>query len=132
MSGELFYCWVCILQEVLWYNCWMSKQEYDCKTLSTAEDNVCQLLETFKVVQNRTEGYDMKIQKFHQQMHVPASKDYFGSHNNVDSRPCKQYLKMHVKSSGWTTQKWSKTFHHQFDYQMYESLVIQKTLIDHL
>jgi hypothetical protein len=47
----------------------MSKEEYDCKTLKTAEDNVRLLLATFKAVLNRTEGYGMKIQKFHQQIH---------------------------------------------------------------
>ena len=64
MSGVIFHRWVHLFQEVLWYNYWMSKEEYDYKTLSTAEDNVCLLLATFKVVLNRTEGYGMKIQKF--------------------------------------------------------------------
>jgi hypothetical protein len=57
MSGVLFHWWVHLFQEVLWYNCWISKEEYDCKTLKTAEDNVRLLLATFKVVLNRTEGY---------------------------------------------------------------------------
>ena len=57
----------------------MSKEEYDCKTLKTAEGNVCLLLTSFNIVLNRTEGYGMKIQKFHQQIHGPANIDYFGS-----------------------------------------------------
>ena len=79
MSGVLFHWWVHLFQEVLWYNCWMSKEEYDCKTLKTAEDNVCLLLAISKVMLYRTEGYGMKIQKFHQQIHGPANIDYFGS-----------------------------------------------------
>ena len=57
LSGVLFHGWVHLFQEVLWYNCWISKEEYDCKTLSIAEDNVCLLLATFKAVLNRIEGY---------------------------------------------------------------------------
>jgi hypothetical protein len=132
ISGVLFHWWVHLFQEVLWYNCWISKEEYDCKTLKTAEDIVCLLLATFKAVLNRTEGYDMKIQKFHQQIHGPANIDYFGSPKNVDSRPCEKNLKMYVKAPGWAMQKWSETFHQQCGNRMYESLVTQKALIDHL
>ena len=110
----------------------MSKEEYDCKTLNTAEDNFYLLLATFKAVLNRTEGYGMKIQKFHQQIHGPANIDYFGSPKNVDNRPCEKNLKMHIKAPGWATQKQSETFHQQCGYRMYESLVIQKARIDHL
>ena len=39
---------------------------------------------------------------------------------------------MHVKAPDQATQKQSDTFHQQCGYQMYESLVIQKALIDHL
>ena len=81
----------------------MSKEEYDCKTLKTAEGNVCLLLTSFNIVLNRTEGYGMKIQKFHQQIYGPANMDYFGSPKNVDSRPCKKNLKMHVKAPGQAT-----------------------------
>ena len=103
MSGVLFHWWVHLFQDVLWYNCWMSEEKYDCKTLKTAEDNVCLLLASFKVVLNITEGYGMKIQKFHQQIYGPANMDYFGSPKNVDSRPCKKNLKMHVKAPGQAT-----------------------------
>ena len=90
MSGVHFSSWVSLFQEVLCYSCWMSKDEYDCKTLKAAEDNICLLLATFKAVLNRNEGYGMKIQKFHQQVHGPANIDYFGSPKNVDSRPCEK------------------------------------------
>ena len=81
---------------------------------------------------NRTEGYGMKKQTFHQQIHGPANIDYFGSPKNVDSRPCEKNLKMHVKAPGWATHKQSETFHQQCGNQMYASLVIQKALIYHL
>ena len=90
--GVLFHWWVCLSQDVLWYNCWISKEEIDSKTLSSAEDNVCLLLATFKVVINRTEGYGMKIQKFHPQIHGSANIDSFGPPKNVDSRPCEKSL----------------------------------------
>ena len=74
-----------ISQGVLWDNCWMSKDQYYCKILNGAENSICLLLAIFKSVLNRTEGYGMKKQKFHQQIHEPANKDYFGFPNNVDS-----------------------------------------------
>ena len=39
---------------------------------------------------------------------------------------------MHVKALGQAMQKRSETFHQQSGYWMYESLVIQKALVDHL
>ena len=74
----------------------------------------------------------MKIQKFHQQVHGPANIDYFGSPKNVDSRPCEKNLKTHAKAPGRATQKWGKTFHQQCGQRMYEMLVIQQALKDHL
>ena len=62
----------------------------------------------------------------------PANIYYFGSPKYVDSRPCEKNLKMHVKALGQAMQKRSETFHQQSGYWMYESLVIQKALIDHL
>ena len=44
MSGVYFCSWVSLFQEVLWYSCWMSKDEYDCKTSKAAENNICLLL----------------------------------------------------------------------------------------
>ena len=101
----VFHQWVDLSQEVLWYNCWMSKEVHDCKTLSAAGDNVCLLLATFKSVLNRTEGYGMKNETFHQQIPGPANIDYFGSPTNVDSRLCDKYLKMHVKAPGQVMQE---------------------------
>ena len=78
----------------------MSQDEYDCNTLNAAENNICLLLATFKVVLSRNEGYGMKIQKFHQQVHGPANKDNFGSPKNVDSRPSEKNLKTCAKAPG--------------------------------
>ena len=69
MSGVHFSSWVSLFQVVLWYSYCMSKDEYDCKTLKAAENNICLLLATLKTVLNRNEGYGMKIQKFQQQVH---------------------------------------------------------------
>ena len=104
MSGVHFSSWVSLFQEVLCYSCWMSKDEYDCKTLKATEDNIRLLLATFKAVLNRNEGYGMKIQKFHQQVYGPANIDYFGSPKNVDSRPCEKNLKTHAKSPRRATE----------------------------
>ena len=110
----------------------MTKDEYDCKTLNAAENNIRLMLANFKAVLNRNEGNDMKIQKFHQQVHGPANIDYFGSPKNVDSRPCEKNLKTHAKAPGWATQRWGETFHQQCAQHMYEMLVIQQALKDHL
>ena len=88
----------------------MSKDEYACKSLNAAENSICLLLATFKAVLNRNEGYGMKIQKFHQQVHGPANIEYFGSPKNVDSRPCEKNLKTHAKAPGQATQKWGEIF----------------------
>ena len=132
MSRVHFSSWVSLFQKVLWYSCWMSKDKYDCKTLKAAENNIHLLLATFKAVSSRNEGYGMKIQKFHQQVHGPANIDYFGSPKNVDSRPCEKNLKTHAKAPGRTTQKRGETFHQQCSQRMYEMLVIQQALKDHL
>ena len=79
MSGVHLSSWISHFQEVLWYSCWMSKDEYDCKTLNAAENNIHLLLATFKAVLSRNKGFGMKIQKFHQQVRGPANIDYFGS-----------------------------------------------------
>ena len=100
MSGVNFSSSVILFQEVLWYSCWMSKDEYDCKTLKAAENNIHLLLAIVKAVLSRNEGYGMKIQKFHQQVHGPASIDYFGSPKNVDSRPREKNLKTHANAPG--------------------------------
>ena len=132
MSGVNFSSSVSLFQEVLWYSCWMSKDEYDSKTLNAAENNIRLLLATFKAVLIRNEGYAMKIQKFQQQVHGPANIDYFGSPKNVDSRPCEKNLKTHAKAPGQATQKWGETFHQQCGQCMYEMLVILQALKDHL
>ena len=103
----------------------MSKDEYDYKTLKAAENNIHLLLATFKAVLNSNEGYGMKIQKFHQQVHGPANIDYFGSPKNVDSRPCEKNLKNHARAQGQATQKQGETFHQQCGQRMSEMLVIQ-------
>ena len=109
----------------------MSQDEYDCKTLNAAENNICLLLATFKAVLSRNEGYGMKIQKFHQQVHGPANKDDFGSPKNVDSRPCEKNLKTCAKAPWQATQKRGETFHQQCGQCKYELLVIQQALKDY-
>ena len=89
----------------------MSKDQYYCKILNGAENSICLLLAIFKSVLNRTEGYGMKKQKFHQQIHGSANKDYFSSPNNVDSRLCKIFLKIHAKAPSWALQKQDEAFH---------------------
>ena len=79
LSGILLQQWITLFQKVLWYNCWMSKDEYACHTLASAKAEVRALLLDFKLVLDRTDGYGMKIQKYHQQIHGPANIDYFGS-----------------------------------------------------
>ena len=91
----------------------MSKDEYACHTLASAKAEVRALLLDFKLVLDRTDGYGMKIQKYHQQIHGPANIDYFGSPKNVDGRPCEKNLKIHAKAPGQTTQKHGNTFHKQ-------------------
>ena len=56
----------------------MSKDEYTCHILASAKAEVRALLLDFKLVLNRTDGYGMNIQKFHQQIHGPVNIDYFG------------------------------------------------------
>ena len=132
MSGVNFSSSVSLFQEVLWYSCWMSKDENDYKTLNAAENNIRLLLATFKAVLNRNEGYGTRIQKFHQQVHGPANIDYFGSPKNVDSRPCEKNFETHAKAPGRATQKQGETFHQQCGQCRYEMLVIQQALKDHL
>ena len=132
MSGVHSSCGISLFQEILWYSCWMSKDEYDCKTLKAPENNIHLLLATFKAVLSRNEGYGMKIQKFHQLVHGPANIDSFGSPKNVGSRPCEKNLKTHAKAPGRATQKRGETFHQQCGQRMYEMLVIQQALKDHL
>ena len=74
----------------------------------------------------------MKIQKFYQQIHGPTNIDYFGSPKNDDGRPCEKILKSHANAPGQTTQKLGNTFHKQCGNQMFERMVIQQALIDHL
>ena len=47
----------------------VSKVEYACHTLASAEAEVRALLLDFKLVLDRTDGYGMKIHKFHQKIH---------------------------------------------------------------
>ena len=110
----------------------MSKDEYACHTLASAKAEVRALLLDFKLVLDRTDGYGMKIQKYHQQIHGPANIDYFGSPKNVDGRPCEKNMKSHAKAPGRTTQKRGNTFHNQCESQMFDTMVIQQALIDHL
>ncbi len=74
----------------------------------------------------------MKIQKFLQQIHGPMNIDYFGSPKNVDGRPCKKNLKYHAKAPGRSTQKRMDTFHKQCANLIFDQLVVQRALRDHL
>ena len=51
---------------------------------------------------------------------------------SVDGRLCEKNLKSHAKAPGHTTQKRGNTFHKQCGSQMFETMVIQQALIDHL
>jgi hypothetical protein len=74
----------------------------------------------------------MKIQMFHQQIHGHANIDYFGSPKYVDGRPFVKNFKSHAKAPQQTTQKHGDTIHKQYGSQMFETMVIQQSLIDHL
>ena len=90
--------WISLFQEILlWYNSRVSKDEYDCKTLNTAEGNICLLLASFKAGLSRAEGYGLKIQIVHQQIHGPANIDFFGIPKNVDARSCENNFVGYVK-----------------------------------
>ena len=53
----------------------MSKDEYACHTLASAKAEVRAMLLDFKWDLDKTNGYGMKIQKFHLQIHGPANID---------------------------------------------------------
>jgi hypothetical protein len=91
----------------------MSKDENVIHTLASAKAEVRALLLDFKLALDRTNGYGMKIQKFHQEIHGPANIDYFGSPKNVDGRPCEKYMKSYAKAFGQTTQELRNTFQKQ-------------------
>ena len=105
LGGQYFKRWLKLLQELLMYHSCMCKDKYDCSDLEPACVRIRQFLSTYKKVLNREEGYGMKIQKFHQQIHGPMNIDYFGSPKNVDGRPCEKNLKYHAKAPGRSTQK---------------------------
>jgi hypothetical protein len=74
----------------------------------------------------------MKVQKFHQQIHGPFNICYFGSPKNIDGGPCEKNLKFHAKIPGRSTQKRMVSFQKQCAQRIFDSIVIQRALRDHL
>jgi hypothetical protein len=132
LGGQYFRRWLKLSQEMLMYHSWMCKDKYDRSELDSACARIREFLSTYKKVLNREEGYGMKIQKFHQQIHGPMNIDFFGSPKNVDGRPCEKNLKYHAKAPGRSTQKRMETFHKQCADRIFDRLVVQRSLRDHL
>ena len=82
-------CYLHLFEMMMCYEQWAKKPEYwvldDEEGIDLARSAIVKFLDSVKEIADRTEGYQWKITKFHEQLHVIWYMNRFGSPRNFDA-----------------------------------------------
>jgi hypothetical protein len=123
-------CYLHLFEMMMCYEQWAKKKEYwvigDEEATGLAELAITKFLDSVKEIADRTEGYQWKITKFHEQLHVVWYMKRFGSPRNFDAGMGEKNHKVLAKWPAATAQKRYMTFDLQSMERLHELYILNR------
>ena len=121
-------CYLHLFEMMMCYEQWAKKPEYwvldDEEGIDLARSAIVKFLDSVKEIADRTEGYQWKITKFHEQLHVIWYMNRFGSPRNFDAGMGEKNHKVLAKWPAATAQKRYMTFDKQSMERLHELYIL--------
>ena len=110
MGAELWSSWIDLLSVLMLTDHWMKKSTYTEEELVRTTEFLKAFMNSYKKTVNRTEGRQMRIIKFHLNLHVVDTVRQFGAIRNVNGCIGESMLKTNIKATGRRTNVASDGF----------------------